>query len=79
MRYPSRLQSAVDCISNSFAVWNQAVRLQSFNTCFSDQCQNNEGPPQIGQTYQQALEELANSGLLKLSVLPIRTDLNHPK
>ena len=79
MRYPSRLKRAMDCISDSFAIWNQAVRLQSFNTYFSYQYQNNEGPPQIGQTYQQALEELANSGLLKLSVLPIRTDLNHPK
>ena len=79
MRYQPRLQSAMDYISDSFAIWNQAVQLQSFNTCFSDRCQNNEGPPQIGQTCQQALEELANSGLLKLSVLPIRTDLNHPK
>ena len=79
MRYPSRLQSAVDCISNSFAIWNQAVRLQSFNTCFSDQCQNNEGPPQIGKTYQQALEELENSGLFIISVLSILIHLNHPK
>ena len=78
MRYPSRLQSEIECISDSFAIWNQAVRLQSFNTCFSDCCQNNEGPLQIGKTYQQALEELENSGLLKLSILPIRTDLNHP-
>ena len=79
MRYPSRLQSAMDCISDSFAIWNQAVRLQSFNTCFSDQCQNNEGPPQIGQTYQQALEELENSGLFIISVLSIQIHLNHPK
>ena len=48
MRYPSRRQRAMNCISDSFAIWNQAVRFQSFNTYFSYQYQNNEGPPQIG-------------------------------
>ena len=70
MRYLSRLQSAMDCISNSFAIWNQAVLPQSFNTCFSVRCQNNEGPPQIGQTYQHAREEACKFSSIKIISSP---------
>ena len=78
MRNQPRLQSAMDYISDIFAIWNQAVRLQSFNTYFSYQYQNNEGPPQIGQTYQHAREEACKFSSIKIISSPYPNQFKSP-
>ncbi len=61
VRYQLRLESAMECMADGFAAWDQAGRLDMYNDKFAERFAGAAGAPRRGQGYKQVLEELAAS------------------
>jgi two-component system cell cycle sensor histidine kinase PleC len=70
IRYQLRLESAMDCMADGFAAWNQAGQLDMFNAKFAERYAGKDGPPKRGQLYPDVVRDLAYSDKLKLNELP---------
>ncbi|MEO5337080.1 MAG: PAS-domain containing protein [Magnetospirillum sp. WYHS-4] len=70
VRYQLRLESAMDCMADGFAAWNQAGQLDMFNAKFAERFSSKNGPPRHGQPYADVVTGLAHSGFLKLNEAP---------
>ena len=70
IRYQLRLESAMDCMADGFAAWNQAGQLDMFNDKFAERYTGRNGPPRKGQAFEEVISDMAHSGLLKLNAPP---------
>ena len=70
IRYQLRLESAMDCMADGFAAWNQAGQLDMFNAKFAERFSGKDGPPEKGQLFADIFRNLAYSDKLKLNELP---------
>ncbi len=70
VRYQLRLESAVQCMTDGFAVWNQAGRLEICNEKFVERFTGSQGRPEVGLTQEALLRSLAEGEILELNEDP---------
>ena len=64
-RYLAHLESALECIADGVAVWDQAGRLYRFNDRFADRYSTNDRPLETGDRFEDVLGAIAMSGELE--------------
>jgi len=69
-RYLARLEAAMDCIADGFAVWDQMDNLVRFNERFASRFDLDGVNLKEGQSRETVLTGLAESGLLVLTETP---------
>lgn len=69
-RYVARLEGAMECIADGFAVWDQSGQLIRFNDKFANRHGTKDHPLYEGQSRMDVMCRLSESGLLELGCSP---------
>ncbi len=69
-RHLAHLESAMDCIADGFAIWDQAGRLYQRNERFAERYRGKDHPLKAGDKIEQVLADIAASGELETEDTP---------